>query len=234
MSSLQNQWVLVTGASRGFGRVLALEFAKAGSHLILTARNAGQLDEVQQQAEQLGVQCATVAGDIIDETVRQAVVQTALEKDVDILVNNAGMVMIVPLEEMPVEKIDREIQLNLVAPIQLTRALLPRFKERRSGTIVNVNSLGGRKPVLHHTIYCATKYGMNGFSESLQMEVEGHGIRIFNVSPGKMDTKLFDAAGKDWDTSAFIPPEEVAAAVVSLLQMSPRCYASELAVQRMK
>ena len=107
------------------------------------------------------------------------------------------------------------------------------LKARKSGTIVNVNSLGGRRPVPEHAIYCASKYGMTGFAESLKLELKGCGLRVFNVSPGKMATELFSSAGKDMDTSGFISPKEVAEAVVYLLGMSANCNPAELDIERM-
>ena len=234
MTTLAGKWALVTGASKGFGNVLAEHFAEAGMHLLLSARDAELLGQTKQRVERRGVQCRVVAGDITDDGVLGALVEAALEVEVEIVVNNAGIVIIETLEDHTLEQVEKEIALNLVVPIKLTRALIPFFKARNSGTIVNVNSAGGKKPVPDHTVYCATKYGLNGFAEALKLEVKEHGIRVMNVSPGKMATDLFRAAGKDWDTSEFIPPEEVARAVVSLLQLSPRCCPAEIAIERMK
>jgi short-subunit dehydrogenase len=233
VTDLTDQWILITGASKGLGREMALAFAKAGGNLVLSARNAQLLEEVKQAAEQLGVQCVLLAGDITEENVLQSLAKLGIEKQVDVLVNNAGIVSIEPLENVPLEHISRLLELNLIAPIKLTRALLPMFKTRKSGTIVNINSLGGRKPVLNHAIYCAGKYGLNGFAEALKLEVKGQGIRILNVSPGKMATDLFRSAGKQMDTAAFIPPAEVAEAIVYLLGMSPNCGPAELDIDRM-
>jgi len=233
VTNLSDRWILITGASKGLGREMALAFAKAGGNLVLSARNAQLLEEVKQGAEQLGGQCVLLAGDITDENVLQSLARLGIEKQVDVLVNNAGMLSIEPLENVPFEHIARLLELNLVAPIKLTRALLPMLKTRKLGTIVNINSLGGRKPVLNHAIYCASKYGLNGFAEALKLEIKGQGIRILNVSPGKMATDLFRSAGKQMDTAAFIPPAEVAEAIVYLLGMSPNCGPAELGIDRM-
>ena len=234
MTALNDHWVLITGASTGLGRSMALEFASAGAHLLLNARNAERLEAVKRQVEQLGVECPTVVGDVTQPAVFESLVREGLGRQIDILVNNAGIVRIEPLEETTPEQIDYQLRLNLAVPIQLSRAMLPMFKARRSGTIVNINSAGGRRPVKHHAVYCATKYGLNGFAETLRMELEGQGIRVVNVSPGKMNTELFRSAGIDWDTSRFIPPEDVAKALISLLQLSPKSCPSEIAIDRMK
>jgi len=230
---LQGQWILITGASKGLGREIALLCAEAGGNLILTARSAELLDQLESQVTSNGVECITVAGDIRDAAILEAVQSLCIDKQIDILVNNAGIVDITPLEGVSYERIDELIELNLVVPIKLTRAVIEMFKTRRRGVIVNVNSAGGKKPVPDHTIYCASKYGLNGFAEALKLEIKGLGIRIINVCPGKMATNLFHAAGRDMDTAAFIPPREVAEGVMYLLKMSPKCSHAELNVDRM-
>ena len=233
MKPFENQWILITGASKGFGKVLAFEFARVGGNLILTARSTEKLNAVKAQVEELGAECLTVAGDLVDDAVREEVEGLCLEKELDILVNNAGIVRIELLEDHSLENVDRLVAINLTVPIKLTRALIPLFKRRRAGTIVNVNSAGGKKAVDHHTVYCATKYGLNGFADALRLEVKEYGIRVVNVAPGKMATKLFEAAEHPLDMARFIPPEEVAGALVHMLQLSERCCPSDIAIDRM-
>jgi len=234
MSTLADKRVLITGASGGLGRSMALEFARAGADLILNARNARRLETLRCEIERRGVECLTVVGDLTEPAVFDSLVRTGLEQQVEILVNNAGIVIIEPLDETSAERIDYNLRLNLAVPIQLTRAMLPMFKARGSGTVVNINSAGGKKPVLHHAVYCATKYALTGFAAALRMELRGQGVRVVSVSPGKMDTDLFRNAGLDWDTSEFIPPGDVARALVSLLQLSPKSCPSEIAIDRMQ
>jgi len=235
MTELKNQTALITGASKGFGKSLALELAKEGCSLILTARDASLLEEVASTCRELGCpQCEILPGDITSRDFLTELTELGLAKKIDILVNNAGVVDIRPLDEVPHERIDTMLELNLAVPIHLTRSFLPLFKERRSGTFLNVNSTGGRRAVPEHTIYCATKHGLNGLFDTLRDEVAGYGIRIFNVCPGKMATNLFAAAGVEFDTSEFIPPDEMAATTVAILKMSPICSPTEFAVDRMK
>jgi len=230
---LHNQWILITGASKGLGREMALLFAEEGGNLILTARSAELLDELKSQVTAGGSECITVTGDLRDSAILGEVQSLCIDKQIDILVNNAGIVDITPLEGVSYERIDELIELNLVVPIKLTRAAIDMFKRRKRGVIVNVNSAGGKKPVPEHTIYCASKYGLNGFAEALKIEIKGLGIRIINVCPGKMATDLFHAAERDMDTPAFIPPREVAEGVLYMLEMSPKCSHAELNVDRM-
>ncbi len=233
MKTLEGKWALVTGASKGLGREIAVVLAEAGANLILTARSADLLDEVKAEVAGHGADCLVIAGDIRDGATLDALKGVCLEKHLDILVNNAGVVDITPLEQVSDERVDEIIELNLVAPMKLTKAVIGMFKARRSGIIVNVNSAGGKRPVPDHTIYCASKYGLTGFEEALKLEVKGLGIRIITVCPGKMATNLFAAAGRDMDTSAFIPPRQVAESVLYLINMSPECSHAELSVDRM-
>ncbi|MDP6544933.1 MAG: SDR family oxidoreductase [Phycisphaerae bacterium] len=231
--TLKNKWILITGASKGLGREMAILFAQAGANLILTARSAELLDELKVQVVASGGECITVVGDLRDSAVLESIKSLCIEKQIDILVNNAGVVDITKLEDVSDERVDEVIELNLTIPIKLTKGVIEMFKTRKRGVIVNVNSAGGKKPVPDHTIYCASKYGFNGFAETLKLEIKGFGIRIISVCPGKMATELFNAAGRPMDTDAFISPREVAEGVLYMLEMSPKCSHAELNVDRM-
>ena len=163
MRTLEGKWALVTGASKGLGREIAVVFAEAGANLVLTARSADLLEEARAEAASHGADCITVPGDIRDDVTLDALKGICLERNLDILVNNAGIVDITPLEQVSDERVDELIELNLVVPIKLTKAVIGMFKDRRSGIIVNVNSSGGKRPVPDHTVYCASKYGVVGF-----------------------------------------------------------------------
>ena len=231
--SLKDKWILITGASKGLGREMAILLAEAGGNLILTARSAELLEELKARIVAGGAECITVVGDLRDSSVLESIKSLCIDKQLDILVNNAGVVDITPLEGVSDERVDEVIELNLVIPIKLTKAVIEMFKTRKRGVIVNVNSAGGKKPVPDHTIYCASKYGFNGFAETLKLEIKGLGIRIISVCPGKMATELFNAAGRQMDTDAFISPREVAEGVLYMLEMSSKCSHAELNVDRM-
>ena len=231
--SLKDKWILITGASKGLGREMAILLAEAGGNLILTARSAELLEELKTSIVANGAECITVVGDLRDSAVLESIKSLCIDKQLDILVNNAGVVDITPLEGVSDERVDEIIELNLVVPIKLTKAVIEMFKNRKRGVIVNVNSAGGKKPVPDHTVYCASKYGFNGFAETLKLEIKGLGIRIISVCPGKMATELFNAAGRPMDTDAFISPREVAQGVLYMLDMSSKCSHAELNVDRM-
>ncbi|MCP4375187.1 MAG: SDR family NAD(P)-dependent oxidoreductase [bacterium] len=230
--SLKDKWILITGASKGLGKEMAIVFARAGGNLILTARSAELLDELKTNIVAGGSECITVIGDLRDAAVLESVKSLCLEKQIDILVNNAGVVDITPLEGVSDERVEEVIELNLTVPIKLTKCVIEMFKTRKSGAIVNVNSGAGKKAVFNHTIYCASKYGLNGFAESLKLEINGLGIRIISVYPGKMATELFSAAGHPLDTDTFIAPREVAQSVLYMLNLPPECSHAEMDISR--
>ena len=232
-SSLKDKWILITGASKGLGKAMAILFAGAGANLILTARSEELLEELKARVTAGGSECIAVVGDLRDNSVLESIKSLCIEKQLDILVNNAGVVDITPLEGVSDERVDEVIELNLTVPIKLTKGVIEMFKTRKRGVIVNVNSAGGKKPVPDHTIYCASKYGFNGFAETLKLEIKGLGIRIITACPGKMATELFNAADRTMDTDAFIDPREVAEGVLYMLEMSPKCSHAELNVDRM-
>ena len=183
--SLKDKWILITGASKGLGREMAIIFAQAGANLILTARSAELLEELKAGIVAGGTECINVVGDLRDGAVLDKVKSLCIEKQLDVLVNNAGVVDITKLEGVSDERIDEVIELNLIVPIKLTKAVIGMFKDRKRGVIVNVNSAGGKKPIPDHSIYCASKYGFNGFdgfqvmSGDLRMDLGSQFKRIY-------------------------------------------------------
>ena len=145
MKDLQDKWIVITGASKGLGREMALVFAEAGANLVLTARSRELLDAVAAEVAAFGVECVTVVGDLCDEAILGEVKAICLDKQIDVLVNNAGIVDITPLEDVSDQRVRDLIEINLLVPIQLTKAVIGLFKGRRSGVIVNINSAGGKR-----------------------------------------------------------------------------------------
>jgi short-subunit dehydrogenase len=226
---ITNKSIVLTGASRGIGREIALAFARKGGRLVLGGRDAQALDATSNAVEQAGGQATTVPGDVTDANWRKKVVQVAVEQygDLDILINNAGVVSAGFLEHLSDDDIDQQLQINLVAPIQLTRAALPALRKSRSAAIVNLSSIFGLVGMPFYATYGATKAGISHFGEALRREVADQGIHVMTVYPGATDTPMMetaglgDKAGFDYDT-----PEGVAQALLEGLE------ADELTVVR--
>src|ERR1700676_5529983 len=178
---------LITGASRGLGRAFTEEALKAGHHVVATARNLQQLVEV---AGKFGKSVRTGSLDVTNEAQAKHAVDAAIETfgDLDVLVNNAGYGNVSPVEDTPLADFRAQIQTNLFGVIIMTKAVLPHFRERASGHIIQISSIGGRVGPTERAAYAAAKFGVEGFSESLSKEVGPLGIKVTIVEPGGFRT----------------------------------------------
>ncbi|MDP3724891.1 MAG: SDR family oxidoreductase [Nanoarchaeota archaeon] len=183
------QSVLITGASRGIGRELALVFAENGHEVVLHGRNEKRLKEAEQAVRSAGGKCAVVAGDVRKrETIRK--IRAAVKKyAISILIVNAGVSGEGPIEQIPVRQIDEALETNLLAPIKITKAIYSLFRKTRKGIIVNINSIAGLEAQAARPVYSATKWGLRGFTEALREEAKKDMIRIIGVYPSRVRTR---------------------------------------------
>jgi 3-oxoacyl-[acyl-carrier protein] reductase len=197
---------VVTGASRGIGRATALRLAERYD-VVALARTKPALESLAKAIEKAGGKCTPLVVDMADEA---AIVKALRGLDVDLLVNNAGVITIKPFMEMTAAEAQEMLDVNLRGLITATRAVLPGMIKRKRGFIVMVSSLAGRNNFVGGTVYSATKHGVNGFAESLMLEVRDHGIRIATIMPGSVDTRVREGAT---DQSWMLTTEQVAESV---------------------
>jgi len=192
--SIDNSRVIVTGASSGIGREIALELARHGARLVLTARREDRLIELQQQLTGYGHAACIVAGDITEPAVRQAVIDAAGEHygGLDILVNNAGVGAIGPFANADESRLRRVMEVNFFAPLELTRIALPLLENGHSPIIVNISSVLGHRSVPKKSEYSASKFALHGFSDALRAELASSGIDVLIVSPSTTSSEFFD------------------------------------------
>lgn len=217
-SALEKKTVVVTGASSGIGRAAALEFARRGANLVVAARRQELLDEVATACRALGVDCKTVVTDVTLRSDCERLIEVAGQ--VDILVNNAGFAIFDLFESAKPDDLESMMMTNYFGAVWCAQAVLPQMLLRRSGTIVNVASIAGIMGYARMGGYCATKFAMIGFSETLRDEVLGRGVRVAMVCPGTVETDFFVKAerGKMPGASRLIlaiKPEKVARAIVA-------------------
>jgi short-subunit dehydrogenase len=186
------QTVLITGASSGIGEAAAERFAAEGAKVVLAARGRARLDAVAERLRARGHEALAVSVDVGDpEALAGLVEQTvAWGGGLDVLVNNAGVNHRGALEHVEPAQLQQIVQVNLVAPIVLTRLALPHLRARR-GAVVNVASLAGRIPLPHEATYSATKFGLRAFTYAVAEELREAGVRVTVVSPGPVDTGFF-------------------------------------------
>jgi len=186
MRQLQGKNVLLTGASRGIGPVIARAFAAQGANLILVARNAVALQQLADELSKSGVRATVLAADLEDLAAYDKLIEQAIEAagSVDVLVNNAALEITAAFTELSPFEIQDQLRIDLSAPILLARSLLPHLLQRGSGHIVNIGSLAGKSGTPYDAVYGAAKAGLIAFSQSLRAELRGTGVSVSSVSPG--------------------------------------------------
>lgn len=187
---LRGKVVLITGGSRGLGLTMAREFARAGCDVVICARDSDELDRARQELRTYGVDMLGVMCDVTKRIQVEGMIEGVTRHfgRIDILVNNAGTISVGPMETMTLEDYDHSMALHFWAPLYAVRAVLPQMKQRHSGRIVNIASIGGKIAVPHLLPYSAGKFALVGFSEGLRSELEKDGIYVTTVCPGLMRT----------------------------------------------
>jgi NADP-dependent 3-hydroxy acid dehydrogenase YdfG len=187
---LQGQVALITGASSGLGRAAALAFAQAGADVALLARSERDLRAVADEVEGLGRRALALPADLSDEAAVLGAVEQVMSSfgRVDVLLNNAGTDVPGPVTELSASDWDRVLDVNLRAPFLLAKAVFPTMQAQGRGTIINVSSVAGKRGWANASAYCASKFGLTGFTQALHAEGKEHGVRAMVVYPGAMAT----------------------------------------------
>ena len=198
---LQNKVALVTGASRGIGREIALAFAREGADIgINYFKSAQSAEELAAEIKQLGRQAVVIQADVSQVQPVQAMIDTMIENfgRIDILVNNAGVLTQCLLQDMTVETWDNMIASDLRSVFLCTRFALPYMIQNKFGRILNVASQLGQKGGVDLTHYCAAKAGVIGLTKALAREVGVHNITVNAIAPGPIDTDMVAAITEEW------------------------------------
>jgi short-subunit dehydrogenase len=186
---------LVTGASAGIGRELALLLAAGGHRLLLTARDAARLESLAGELERRwGTTSVVVPCDLSTPEGPGRLAQALADYEIDVLVNNAGMGASGPFSDVSPTRIAALLQLNIVSLTALTRLLLPGMLARRRGRILNLASTAAFQPGPWHAIYYASKAYVLSLSEAIAVEVEGNGVTVTTLCPGPTETEFFSRA----------------------------------------
>jgi short-subunit dehydrogenase len=216
--------ILLTGASSGIGRALALELARGGAELVAVARREDRLKKLAEDATESGGRIETIAGDITEPDCRRRAIDAAVThyNGLDILINNAGVGAMGLFEHADPGRVRRVFEVNFFALVELTRLALPLLQKGVRPMVVNVSSILGHRAVPHSSEYSASKFAVQGFSEAIRAEFTRHGIDVLVVSPGTTDTEFFDSVlertGEPaWPKHTPISSEEVARRIAAAI-----------------
>ena len=212
---------LVTGASSGIGRAFAVALAERGSDLVVVARRRSELEELAAELTAAHGRSAEVIEADLTDPGQRAVVEVRLSdatRPIDLLVNSAGFGTQGFFAELPMEREEEEILLNVLALVRLTRAALPGMIERKRGSVLNISSIAGDQPIPMWATYSATKAYVNTFSRAVQAELKGTAVRVVLVRPGFTRTEFHHRSGFRRELvpgPAWMTPDAVANATLS-------------------
>lgn len=216
MKPLSDKVALITGASRGLGRALALEFARCGAGVVINSRpfSANELGATRREIEEMGAQVLAVSADVSQRSDVERLAGEALAcfGRIDILVNNASALGPTPmpyLTDYPIEHFEQVLRTNVVAPFMLTRALVGQMLSRGSGSVINVSSDAGLVGYPTWGAYGVSKAAVDQLTRTWAAELEGSGVRINSVDPGNMDTEMHRLAEPGEDPGQWAKPEQV-------------------------
>lgn len=226
--SIAGQSALVTGGSRGIGFAVARRLGSMGAKVAICARDAQKLEESAAKLREEDIAVLPVSADVSKAGDITRLIDQ-VEKSMgplDILVNNAGIGLFKPGQQATEEEWDRVLDTNLRGVFLMCRAVAPSMIRRRIGHIVNISSLAGKNAFANGAVYCASKWGLQGFSFCLAEDLRAHGIRVSVICPGSVATDFGKHEGKD--VTKLLQPEDVAHAVVMLVTQAPQSFVSEL------
>lgn len=236
MGSRNRRVVCITGAGRGLGASLARRFGRGGCDVVLAARTAPEIDDLAASLAAEGVATLAVQTDVrlADECERLIDATLAEFGRIDILINNAGVAVYGPAEDMTTADVDLMVDTNLKGAIFGSLAAFRVMKAQRAGRIVNISSIAGKRLLPQESVYCASKWGLQGFSGTLQQEAAPYGVHVTTVCPGGIDTPFWrtmdrypfpDHIDPERD---FLNPDDVAERVFELCNTPDRQLVPEL------
>lgn len=238
MSNLSDQVAVITGASSGIGKAIALALAKHGAIVCLVGRNAEALKTLADKARATAPQAHWYPADLASDEALQALT-SRIRQDigyVDILIHSAGFISLGPIESASLKDFDIHFRTNVRGPYALTQALLPMLKLHQ-GQIVFINSSAGLKAQANLGQYAASKHALKAVADCLREEVNADGLRVLSVYPGRtatpMQAGIFQIEGREYHPDLLMQPEEIAAVVICALNLPRTAEVMEIHLRPM-
>lgn len=230
---LKNKVAIITGASKGIGRELALELAAAGVKVALSARSEKLLQQVEKDIVASGGEAIIFAGDMSVESQIKAFVQQSVTHfgTLDILINNAGLGRFAPVYELSTADWDAMFDLNVRGLFLATRESLPHLRAAGESAVVNISSLAGKNAFVGGGGYAATKHAVMGFSRCLMLEERKNGVRVLAICPGSVATDFSPNSTDPKRRKRILQAQDVAASVLHMLKMPQNAMVSEIDIR---
>lgn len=226
---------IISGASRGIGRATALRLAHEDHFVVVLARNAEEIGELEHEIDEAGGKALSFVCDVSNEQQVNAIVAEVIRdfKRIDCLVNNAGIGVFKPAEEISVSDWERVMDVNVKGTFLLTRAVLPYMKAAGAGHIVGIASDVSKRTFASGSLYTASKYAQHAFFESLRREVRSLGIKVSVIYPGLVDTYFHGEDQGVVKQTEYLHPEDIAYAVAYVLNAPPHVLIDEIMLHPM-
>jgi len=207
---MDEKYVMITGSSNGLGAELAKKFSSKGYSIILHGRDKKRIEILQKKIINKKVNCISVVGDIKKLNTIKSLSSLAKKKNIQIFINNAAIMSLSNVEKLTDSEIDKVITTNLTSQIKIIQRIYSLFLTKKEGTIISINSSAGLQTAPKHALYCATKFGLRGFTECLRAEAKPNNIRIIDIYPAGIKTTFFNRVGGRKNLDKTILPKELA------------------------
>lgn len=238
MGILDGKVAFVTGAGRGIGRAISIAFAREGARVAAAARTSAEINGLRSEISAAGGTAVAIAMDVRSEESIAAGIAGAQSElgPIDVLVNNAAVMALSRIDSTSTQMWDDLMLTNVKGVFLLCREVLPQMMERRTGRIINVGSLAGRRGYPEQGAYCASKHALVGLSKVLAIETQHYGIRVHMLSPGGVLTGLSRdlraARGESEESTEWMTADEVAQAALYLCSQEGAAFTDELVLRR--
>lgn len=225
---------VITGASRGIGKAIAIKFAEEGHDLALFGRDTQKLNQLKIELSSFPIEVLTFAGDIADKNFVNSSIKEVKDKfgKIDHLINNAGVGIFKKFIDSDLEDFKLQVDANVYGVFNFTRAVIDDMISRKKGSIINISSMAGKNGFKFGTTYSATKHAVMGFTRSLMLEVREFDIRVAAVCPGSVVTDMImNTPIHPKAEEKVLAAEDVAEIVLSIIKIHPRALVSELEIR---
>ena len=232
--NLAGKIALITGASRGIGKVIAMALAERGASVCLTARSKKDLDSVARQINDSGGKAVSFPADVSNESDIQALFKffSSNFSNLDILINNAGAGIFNNIEDLSSEDFDRVFDINVKSMFIISKEALKFMVPKKSGYIINIASVQGFRAYKKCSLYASSKHAVMGLTKALAVETLDKNIRVSAILPGGVDTDFIDGIRPDLERSQLIMPEDIAKTVLYFLSISGRAMVDQIYIRR--